>query len=192
MFPPIQESARAIYGTIRLARMDRTGIEYFEATPEGALRSFHVAALVAPAYVLMMLIQLIEIPYEVDLVRYVVVETIAYVIAWTAFPVLVWQIAPLLGRQEAYFRFLTAFNWAWIPQMAVQLAAAALAAADFVPAEVSSGIALGVTFAILCYQWFIIRTGLDVTGGAALGLLVVNLTLDLTNFYLSGRLALGG
>ncbi|WP_207480260.1 hypothetical protein [Arenibaculum pallidiluteum] len=176
--PSSQEASRALYGTIRLARLDRTGAEFFGSTPEAALRSFYVAALVAPAHLVLMLLRLVDVVEEINYLRYFAVETIAYVISWTAFPLLLWHLGPLLDRREQVFRAIAAQNWSAVLQIAVLLAVSGLGAAAFVPEALVAGLAIAISFALLCYQWFILRSALDIGGLPAFGLLIGGVLIE--------------
>jgi len=46
----VREALLSLYGAWRLALLDKRGLELFDKTPAGAIRSFSAALLVAPMY----------------------------------------------------------------------------------------------------------------------------------------------
>ena len=56
--PPKQEIVASLYGAWRLMRLDPTGMTYFNLSADGFWRSFFAAVIVAPAYVLFVVVGL--------------------------------------------------------------------------------------------------------------------------------------
>ena len=52
-----REVVAALYGAYRLARFDPSGLALFDATIAGFSRSFFAAVLVAPVYLVLLLIR---------------------------------------------------------------------------------------------------------------------------------------
>ncbi len=192
MIPSTREIASSIYGAIRLARLDATGHEFFERTAEGALRSFFAAALVAPAYLILLLFRYGEMPDHVGFAGFLTAEAVAYVITWTAFPLLVFHLAGMMGKRDRYFGFLTAYNWSSIVQMTVYLPVIALGQSGLLPEALGEAIGLAATLVMLAYQWFIIRTGLAIGGAAALGLLLLDVMIAVFVSGMADGIALRG
>ena len=53
----LNETARALYGASRLARLDPTGLEYFRNTRGAFWRSFNAALIIAPFYSALLLMR---------------------------------------------------------------------------------------------------------------------------------------
>lgn len=172
-----REVSYGLFGAWRLAHLDPRGMDYFDATVEGFWRSFWAAALMAPPYAILVLLQLYERPDDWDSLRVLLVETIGYTIAWTAFPLAVWYLLGALGKQQRYISYIVAYNWSNLIQIAVMLPVVALEAADALPGTVT-GILFVVAFAaVLYYQYFVARTALDVDMSIAAGLVFIDLML---------------
>lgn len=178
MFLTTSAILTALTGAYRLARFDRTGLEFFDRTPDGARNSFYAAVVVLPAYALLLAIRLWDQIGEAPLFQVLTVEAIAYVVSWTAFPLALYRIVTLMGRGERYPGALTAYNWSAVIQMTVYLPVMVLSATGLLPEMLSEGLVFGVMMAMLTYQWFVLRTALDLSGLAAAALVLVDLFLS--------------
>ncbi|WP_434617227.1 hypothetical protein [Azospirillum sp. B2RO_4] len=168
----------ALTGAWRLARFDRTGMEFFDRTPDGALNSFYAALVVLPAYALLLAIRLWDQLDGTPILQLVTVEGIAYVVSWTAFPLALFRIASLMGKEQLYPGTLTAYNWSAVVQMAIYLPTIVLSATGLLPSGVSEALVFGVMMALLTYQWFVLRTALSLSGLAAAALVMLDLFLS--------------
>jgi hypothetical protein len=104
-----------------------------------------------------------------------VVESTAYVLGWAAFPVVAIGLTQLLGLARNYSALIIAANWAAVLQIAAFLVAVGLA---FVVPPLGSLLVTLATGAILFYQWFVVRTALQTTGGLALAVVLVDLLVN--------------
>jgi len=172
-----REAVYSIFGVYRLALLDKAGLTYLDRSPEGALRSFHAALIVLPAYAVLVVLRLWDVLPEVSLFRFIAVEGLAYVISWTAFPLVMFYISGLLDRSGRYFEFLSAYNWSSVIQMGLYLPIVAIADSGLVPEGLGEGLVLVVTMLVLIYQWFIARTTLDINGGSAAGIVLLDMIL---------------
>jgi hypothetical protein len=172
-----RETVYSIFGAYRLAMLDKSGLSYLDRSPEGAIRSFHAALIVLPAYAVLVVLRLWDVLPEVSLLRFITVEGLAYVISWTAFPLAMFHIAGLLDRSARYFDFLSAYNWSSVIQMGLYLPVVAIADSGLVPEGLGEGLVLVVTMLVLMYQWFIARTTLDINGGSAAGVVLLDMIL---------------
>jgi hypothetical protein len=166
----------SLYGAWRLARLDPRGFACFDASAEGARRSFWAAALVAPLYAVMLVAG--SHGDHDDTLRYYVVETIAYSITWTAYPVLAEWLTQLLGCRERFEGYLVAYNWSMVVQNAAILPVAILAALGALPAEAAQTMWLIVFLLILVYLTFIARIALAVSPITAAGLVILDVLLS--------------
>lgn len=173
-----RDVAQSVYGVYRLARFDATGVEFLNRTASGALASFYAAVIVLPAYVMLLALRMADTPVSAPLPLVLVVESLSYVISWTAYPLVMHSVTLLMGRQDRYFEFLTAYNWSSVVQMSVYLPAALLASSGYLPSGVGPGLLFGVTMAMLTYQWFILRTTLQVNGLYAAMLIMLDLFMS--------------
>ncbi len=174
-----RETAYALFGAYRLAHLDPSGLQHFNATVQGFWRSFLAALIVAPGYAILIGLELGGAPdaASLDWGHIALVQAIAYVISWTAFPVAMHYLTSLIGRHEEYVGYIVAYNWAAVIQMGVMLPAAAVQA--MIPGSAGGLIMLPVVIATAFYQWFIARTALRVGGGTAAGIVGFDFALSL-------------
>jgi hypothetical protein len=171
--PDRAEVLAALYGAYRLAWFDASGMTYFNLTVEGFWRSFFAAVLVAPAYAVLVGMQTAGETEEFNLALLLLREGIGYVMAWCAFPLVALVLTRLLGLDRNYVPLVVAHNWSAVLQTAAFVAVVLLGA---VLAEgLGTLVVTLATGAILVYQWFVIRTALQSSGGIALMLLLVDL-----------------
>ncbi len=175
------EFARAAYGAWRLALLDRRGLDYFDDTVEAYWKSFNAAAIVAPAYALLLILGLSEneaLAGRFTIAIIAIVETLAYVIGWVAFPLIMIYVCDRIGRFDRYWRYIVAHNWSNVIQVAVFLAATILSK-GILGGGFSLFLGFAATVAILFYRWFIARTALEVSGGAAAAIVGLDLMISL-------------
>lgn len=173
----LREAANAVYGAWRLALFDPVGVAFFERTPEAALRSFRVAVLLAPVWLVLALLALDPAGGPApSLGRFLVVTGLAYVLAWTVFPLAMHGVSQAIGRADRYVVFVTARNWSQLVQSMVFLPASALSESGMVPEPVGGGVVLGSGLFVLAYEWFVTRATLEVSGIAAALIVAFSLT----------------
>jgi hypothetical protein len=174
---PASEIARSLYGAGRLARFDAGGMQFFENTLDGFWRSFFAAVIVAPMFTALAVIHLWEVPATGGPVRVLFVETISYVLDWLIFPFVAIYIADFLGKGDRYLRYIAARNWAIVLQMVLFLIIALLSLTGLLDRSTMVTISIAATIAILIYQGFITRVGLDVSIRAAAAIVFLDLVL---------------
>jgi hypothetical protein len=162
-----------LLGVIRLARGRADGIRQFGATRDAFLAS--LAPLIAFPLVGggLMLLSGGGLGALADL--------LATLCALVAPPVLSFEVARLWGRQDAWLRFATAFNWCqWVIPVVgsiLVLVLGTLAALGLPRAVVRGGLVFGLLSYGLWLHWFLARHGLGLSGlRAGLLVFVVNLT----------------
>jgi hypothetical protein len=175
----LREISLGLFGAWRLAHLDPRGMDYFDRSVEGFWRSFWAAAVMAPAYALIVALRLIERPTTSGPLRIALIEIIGYVIGWTAFPLAAWYLLQALGKQDRYFGYIVAYNWANVLQICIYLPVTALNAAGGMPDAVMSVLALAATAAVVFYQYFIARTALQVDMPIAAGIVFMDLMLGI-------------
>ena len=173
-----REVATSVFGAYRLARVDASGVANIDPSPEGARQSFYAAVIVLPAYALLLALRLDEQGTDAPFLHTVLVELIAYVVNWTAFPLALHRAAAMLDRSRNYTGAVAANNWAAVVQMAAYLPAVVIAKLGILPEGLGSGLVFGVMLAMLAYQWFVLRTALEVSGVAAAALVMLDLFLS--------------
>ena len=162
----------AVGGALRLARGDRRGLGFFDASIDGFWRSFR-AALICYPFFLVLLGFRVAAPYWAasGVPRILVVETIGYAISWVAFPLLVLPLTRWLGREDRFLAFMVAYNWCQVPQTLLFVIIGADTAAGLFSAEFAAAIA------VLVYEWYIARVALAVSPAQAVPFVLLDLLL---------------
>ena len=173
--PDREEVLSALYGAYRLAWLDVAGMAHFNLTVDGFWRSFFAAVLVAPAYAILVGLQVASGEEAIDPGLFLLTESIGYILAWCAFPLVAIVLTRLLGLGRNYVPLIVALNWAAVLQTALFLGVVLLGAV--LPEGLGTLVMTLTTGAILVYQWFVIRTALETTGGIALMLLLIDLII---------------
>lgn len=177
--PTQPEIASSLYGAWRLARLDRNGLTYFDRSYDGFWKSFFAAAIAAPAHFGLLFFTAGPegaMPFGLGSL---LAEGLLYAVSWLAFPVAMIHIAEMLGRSERYYDYMVAYNWAGVWQIALFLFVTMLSVAGILPPGIASIVTLVAFIAILAYQWFIARVGLDIGGGAASAVVLADLVIGL-------------
>ena len=188
----LREASYALFGAWRLAHFDLQGTAYFDRSAEGALRSFWAAALLLPAYAVMVLLHLSENPPALGWSGLMLVYGVAYAVGWTAFPFVMLWLARLLDREEDYFGYIAMYNWSQLLITVIALPMAAIRSGQLLPAPLIGFFGLVVEFAMLAYLWFIVRAGLRIGPLAAIGVVLTDLTLSVLIWSVADHLAAGG
>lgn len=170
----IADSAAGIYGAWRLARRDVGGLKYFDASYRGFWRSFMAALITLPGVLALEFLDG-SLSRQTGLERTLVVELIASVIQWTAFPLVMIYVADSMDRGQHYFRFVVAYNWSQVIQMAAFVPVAIMAHAR--PDPVTALFSLVVMVLLLAYQAFVAHKALDVPPLAAIGIVILDMLL---------------
>jgi hypothetical protein len=184
----LNEMQAAMTGALWLARGDRRGLGFFDASIDGFWRSFRAAIVCYPLYLILVNIR-VNAPQwaEAGVARILLAETISYVIVWVAFPLVILQLSRVIDREERFLAFMVTYNWSQIPQTALVTIVALNRAGGLFPLPLAAFVELAAAIAVLVYKWYIARVALSVTGGQA-ALVVI---LDLMLGVLVGSIALG-
>jgi hypothetical protein len=145
----------------------------FDASPHGFWRSFWAAVLVAPAFLILDI--LAGGLGDNSGARQIAIQLIGYVIDWTAFPVVMITICDSLGRWPQYTRYIVAYNWSAVVQMAVLLPVAVMAV--LAPNHGTMLLAQFVTVILLVYRAYVAHVALAVNLGTAAGVVLLDVLL---------------
>lgn len=177
----INEIGSAVYGAYRLARRDPGGMDFFDRSRAGALRSFVAASLLLPFYGFFV----ISFWWEkldqglVALDRVLIFGSLNYVIAWTIFPVMMISISRWIDRPDRYFDFLVATNWASVVAMAIRFPAVLIKRLEILPEPAVDTMMLILLAVVLFYSWYVFKTALKIGGGLAGSLTAADFFLGL-------------
>jgi hypothetical protein len=177
--PSRREVALALAGAWRLAFLDRAGLGYFDRSAAGAQRSFWVAVVVVPAYILTMLLSLWDFLPGLSVPRLLAMLGLIAVIPWCAFALGMGHIADALNRRRQYPGWLCAYNWCQVIAAGVMLPATAIQASGLLPAALGDTLIAAVNILLLVIEGFVARAALDIGLPAAIGIVILDLTLTL-------------
>mgnify|MGYP001266455134 FL=1 len=172
-----QYVTNALYGAYRLARGDKTGLFYFDTSIAGFWRSFFAAVLIAPLFLILLIIRFSVDDIGTGAVRFYTIEAIAYVIGWVLFPVVVFYLVQTLEKEEQYVGFIVAYNWAAVLQNSLYLPFAILFQLGMIPGEAAGILNLILLGLVLAYTWFVAKTALDISGAVAGGIIILDVGL---------------
>jgi hypothetical protein len=172
-----------VIGVVRLARGRADGMRQFGTTRDAFLAS--LAPLVAFPLVGGVLMLLAGAGLEA------LTDLLATLCALLGPPVLSFQVARLWGREAAWLRFATAFNWCqWvIPVLGsvLLLVLGVLVGLGLPPSLARGGVLLGIVAYGLWLHWFVARQGLGLSGLRA-AVMVVGVNLGTVVLVLGPRL----
>ena len=172
--PSTRDIVYGVYGAWRLLRLDRGALSYFDTSDEGFWKSFFAAALVLPGYAILVLLDPAVERATGGVLRISLIQVLTYSLSWTVYPVIVQPIVQAIDRDANYVRFIVAFNWAKVIQMAIYLPVVGIVTTGVLSDGMASVLNGGVYMTLLAYQWFVTRVALDVKPWSATGLVALD------------------
>lgn len=178
-----REIAVSLHAAWRLLLRDASAIDRFDNSISGVIKSFYCAIIVLPGYALILAVSSTLQESDTALIPFVAANFIAYVAGWAAWPLVMHYVAPLIGRDEAYCRYIAAYNWSSGPYVLIVLlmhipVAFGLASPQFLMVVSLLGLVI-----MLFYHFFIVRIALRMRPLGAVGLVIAE--------YFLGDLILG-
>ena len=164
---PRAEIAKALSGAIQLAKFDKAGHSAFGHTGEAAKRSFFVAVIVAPMFLLWVATHGIDTAIDVPLPSELTFAFLSYVCGWLIFPILMWHVSEKLGCRAQFFHFLAAYNWAAVIQNGLFMAMDVIFVSIGAPEGARGLFGLILLVYVLLYAWFVAKSALDLPAGPA-------------------------
>lgn len=177
MIPTTQEIIYRVFGALYLARFQAQGTAYFDESPAATLRSFFAAVLVAPAFLIALLLGEHETP-AADSVIVALTIALCYCLSWTVFPVIAHRICQVIDKESAFFRYLSAKNWARVVTTHLALVAAVLGSSGVLPEALLPLVNLVLFAYVACLQGFIAWQCLKVSIPGAIGLVALDTFID--------------
>lgn len=177
----LAEIVYAIQGSLRLARFDRSGLDWFEFSERGFWRSFWAAVLSWPMFAIYVranwarahALDATDIGFGTALLG----QSLSYALAWALFPVVVMPLVKLFGLSARYVPYIVVRNWTSLVQTTVVTIAVAIG--TLVPPAAADMLLMWVLIAVIVYEWFITRASLDTTGLNAAGFVFFSLIFSL-------------
>lgn len=173
------DMSTALTGAVQLARFDATGMRYFDTSIAGFWRSFWAAGLVAPFFLLLLILRHMDAGSFGAFSHHIIVESLAYAIAWLVFPVVMLSLSKSLDCRENFVPFIVAYNWCGALQNAVYLPIAILAHAGALSTGVGNFLALVAIVWVVTFTFFVARTALAVPATTAFGIVALDLIIGI-------------
>ena len=179
------EFRSAVGGALRLARFDPQAFNAFNRTLEGFWHSFFAAVIVGPLQLLLSF----EIAGNSGGAAQIgddwPLGLLAFIVHWLAFPVVMLSAVDWLDRRHRYFVFMVALNWSNLVQVGLLLLVYSPAAAMLLPAPMLRLVGSVAVAYILVYEWFIAKIGLDISGGRAVAIVLLDSLIGFAIFILA-------
>ena len=182
------EVSRSIYGAWLFARFNGNGITYFANTVDGFWRSFWAAVLVLPAYAILLILRDTGGNYGVGASTAILVHSISYVMGWIAFPFLMYYVGLKFNRDQWYCRYIAAYNWAVVIQIALLLIVSVITSSGIISQNAGwTAVRLVVLF-MLVYRGFIAYVGFQATLPGAAAIVLIDFSLNIILEFWSAHL----
>ncbi len=174
----------ALGGAWRLFLQDPRGLEAFDMSHDGFMRSFMALVLAVP-------LALVTFSLEAATLRaaniqvpdpqmgFYLVETAAFALRWLAFPVAMVYVTRLLHMTAAYVPLVIAFNWCALLIVLIAMPAQILFALGIISVEILLLFDLVIFSVGLYYRWFALRTAVGGHGVTVAGFVMLHLLLSL-------------
>lgn len=177
--PSFAEIAAALFGAWRLAHLDSSGLGHFDTSVAGAYKSFFAAVIVAPGYIVILMLVYSGRPIEAPLAMVLPMLAGAYAILWVLFPLVAHSLLKALAMEQRFRPLLVAHNWAQCLVVYAILPVAAISVGGLL-----GGFGQLLSFAVQifiapAYLWYVMRTALQGNGHIAFGLLLLSLFIEL-------------
>lgn len=177
------EVARSLSGSIKLLNRDAEGIASFEVSVAAFRRSFAAILLTAPAFVVALAEDRVErgLPLEDGLFASPIVvahEALLALAGWIAFPLVMIAVARRIGLGHRYVGYVIAWNWSTVLASFVFAVPAALHVLGLATDGLTVLFAFAFFVVLLHYRWFLAKTALGVSGGIAVLLVLVDLSIN--------------
>lgn len=177
------EVGRSLSGSLRLMNRDAKGIAAFEVSIPAFWRSFAAIVLTAPAFVVTLAEDRLEqgLPPEDGLFSspgLVAHEALLAVAGWIAFPLVMIAVARRLGLGQRYVGYIIAWNWSSVLAAFVLAIPAGLHALGFATEGLMLLFAFAFSVVLVHYRWFLAKTALGASGGVAVLLVLLDLSVN--------------
>jgi hypothetical protein len=189
------EVTKSIHGAWRIARMDPDALSFFDLTIDGFWRSFAAIFVVAPFYIIFLILSFSHQPLmhvadgpQTAIEWYIIVKSVTFAASWLIFPLVMVPVSRLLDLTETYVPYIIVWNWANVLEMAVILPAVMLFLSSALPGQTGAITLMVAHISMLFYGYLVARTGLKCKMVTGVGIVAFNFVLSLLFNGLASRL----
>jgi hypothetical protein len=159
---------RPLQGAWRLASLNPQGAEAFDVSASGFWRSFWAAAVAAPIFALLTMLErrmteaAVGGMYQMDITfgSYYLHAAVTYVLIWPVFAFVAWYALKALRAERGFSAAVVAMNWTRVIAMAMRLPVTALGAVGALSPVFLMFALMATVGLVIYYQWFAVRAGL--------------------------------
>lgn len=151
----------AVQGAFLLLKNDERGMQAFELSLEGFVRSFLAVLIVLPLYALVVLIQAADLGPELAPTP-LSVRLWSYALQWLAFVLTAMLLAKVMGREGQFVPYVIAANWASVVQIAIVLGVVLLT--TLLPPAMTGLVLVLMTLGLLVYDYRVVRIAFGAEG----------------------------
>lgn len=176
-WPDLKEAVSALYGVLRIARFDPTGINWINPSPAAAKRSFVVLLPMICAWLIQTWITRIALTGE-DLIPVAAAYPLIVVnkmIAIFFFYLVVDNLLQKIGGREHFARYVTAQNWASLPVIALVLPLNALWVFGHFDPDTVKWMTVLIQAVLIIYSWLLTIASLRLSNLTAFFLCVLEI-----------------
>ncbi|MBX9701866.1 MAG: hypothetical protein K2X74_20690 [Acetobacteraceae bacterium] len=190
---PAQGSlAEGLRGAALLARGDATGLALVDGTPEGAARSFRVALVCLPAFVILRLLAwATATPPTGGYALGLAAEVVGFVIAWAGFALASLPATEAVGRRARWPLFIAAWNYTNLVQYGLLVLVGGVPLLLGLPTGLAQVLGLIAFGYVIWLEWFVARIALNLPGLQAAGIVLIDVMISVFVAGLVTRLSAG-
>lgn len=172
-----RELGLGLVGAWRLGWNDASGVQFFDRSAEGAVRSFGVMLLLAPAYAVLTAIEFADLELPQVGLREIARAAALYVVDWLLFLVLVQRAATVLGRVAHFPAYIAAHNYLQVPIYGMALFVTAIG--GMVPEAAAGMLGLALLTIVVVAHFRVLRQMMDLTPAQTAVLVAAGFCLSL-------------
>ena len=174
IMPDRQEILASLYGAWRLACFDENGMNYFNISFEGFMRSFFAAVILAPLYMLSIGHDFVN-PEGGFSFWSALIHLLTYGASWILFPLVAFFATDLLNLGHRFTALVVAVNWSSVLIFGLLIISVGFVA--LVQQSLAELALIILTAGLIVYHWFVIKTALGSTAAVAIAFVLFNFLL---------------
>lgn len=165
----------ALRGLLLLARFDETFLRYFDRSAAGALRSFWLALLILPYFLLQLWLDIDQ--SVIAPLQCVAARSVGYAYGWILFPLVLLSVGRVLEREREAPGCIAVYNWTSLLWIVLHLPATLLGGLN-PDSQLALGLSLLALAASVAIEGFLLMKCLRILLWQAAALVAVDLALS--------------